>query len=250
MRKKGFQFSRCNTLLNQSPYIFWKYTLLCQSGHDEVFKMPEKTDAKSRFFDSGDWNRFWEAEVGGGSGIQKIVSKFRKHFDNEYVKRIITLKPSPNGKILEVGCGTAHCSHELGEKGYNSFALDYSPQAKILWNRKVANFIIADGFHIPFKSDSFDLVWNAGVLEHFSDPQPMLKEMIRVCKPGGLVCIIVPYIFDVLAYLRVYGEEKIFTKKKLKELLNDLDEVGIKVLYTCGGMLISGWGRKKSEVRT
>lgn len=208
--------------------------------------MPEKIDTKSKFFDNSDWNRFWEADMGGGSGIQRIISKFRKHFDNEYVKRIITLKPSPNGKILEVGCGTAHCTHKLGERGYSSFALDYSPQAKIFWNQKAAHFIIADGFHIPFKSDSFDLVWNAGVLEHFTDPQPMLKEMKRVCKPGGMVFIIVPYIFNIFAYLGIWGEERTFTKKMLKGLLKELDEVGIKVLYTCGGMLVSGWGRKRS----
>lgn len=211
--------------------------------------MPKKKDTKSKFFDSSDWDRFWEGETGGDSGIQKIISKFRKHFDNEYLKRIITLKPSPNGKILEVGCGTAHCTHKLSEKGYNSFALDYSPKAKIFWNQKAAHFIIADGFHIPFKSDSFELVWNAGVLEHFTDPQPMLKEMIRVCKPGGMVFIIVPYVFNILAPLRIWGEERTFTKKMLKGLLKDLDEVGVKVLYTCGGILINGWGRKKGSRR-
>ncbi|MEE9151263.1 MAG: class I SAM-dependent methyltransferase [Thermoplasmata archaeon] len=206
----------------------------------------DKNDTQSKFFDSSDWNRFWKAEVGGGLGIQKIVSKFRKHFDNEYVKQLTTLKPSVDGRILEVGCGTAHCAHKLGELGYSSFALDYSPQAKNFWDPKVANFIIADGFHLPIRSNSFDLVWNAGVLEHFSDPHPMLKEMIRVCKPGGMICVIVPYIFDILAHLRIYGEEKIFTKKTLRDLLRELDEVGIKVLYTCGGMLISGWGRKRT----
>jgi len=211
--------------------------------------MPEKKDTKSKYFDSSDWDRFWEGETGGDSGIQKIISKFRKHFDNEYLKRIITLKPSPNGKILEVGCGTAQCTHKLSEKGYNSFAMDYSPQARIFWNQEAAHFLIADGFHIPFKSDSFELVWNAGVLEHFTDPQPMLKEMIRVCKPDGMVFIIVPYVLNILAPLRIWGEERTFTKKMLKGLLKDLDEVGVKVLYTCGGILINGWGRKKEARR-
>lgn len=211
--------------------------------------MPKKKDTKSKYFDSSDWDRFWEGETGGDSGVQKIISIFRKHFDNEYLKRIITLKPSPNGKVLEVGCGTAQCTHKLSERGYNSFAMDYSPQARIFWNQKVAQFLIADGFHIPFKPDSFDLVWNAGVLEHFTDPQPMLKEMIRVCKPGGMVFIIVPYVLNILAPLRIWGEERTFTKKMLKGLLNELDEVGVKVLYTCGGILINGWGRKRGVRR-
>jgi SAM-dependent methyltransferase len=199
----------------------------------------------TEFFEKGDWDRFWEAEKGGGTSIQKVVSRFRTHFDNEYVKQVTFLAPSKDARILEVGCGTAYGTHRLGEMGYVSFAMDYSPQAANFWDRKAANFLIADGFHIPFKSDSFDLVWNAGVLEHFSDPQPMLNEMIRVCKPGGIVCVIVPYIFDVLAYMRVYGEEKIYTKSDVKILLRNLDDVGVKVFYLCAGMLICGWGRKR-----
>ena len=197
-----------------------------------------------KYFESSDWDRFWEDEGGESSALQKIISRFRIHFDNEYVRLITSLGTSKDGRILEVGCGTAYGTHRLGEMGYNAYALDYSPTAARFWDMKIANFAVADGFHLPFKSDSFDLVWNAGVMEHFSDAQPMLKEMIRVCKPGGVVCIIVPYVFDILAHMKVYGEEKIFTRKILKHELRELDDVGIKVLYTCAGMLIAGWGRK------
>ena len=197
-----------------------------------------------KYFESGDWDRFWEDEGGESSALQKLIGIFRLHFDNEYIRLITSLDTSKDGRILEVGCGTAYGTHRLGDMGYNAYALDYSPQAARFWDGKVANFAVADGFHLPFKSDSFDLIWNAGVMEHFSDAQPMLKEMIRVCKPEGIVCIIVPYIFDILAHMKVYGEEKIFTRKILKHELRELDDVGIKVLYTCAGMLIAGWGRK------
>jgi SAM-dependent methyltransferase len=220
-----------------------------QTKKNDAAIVASKEEKTSQFFEDTDWDQYWDAEVSGGSFLKKLVSIFRIHFDNEYVKHVTSLIPSTDVKILEVGCGTGYSAHKLGEMGYRSIALDYSPQAKIFWDREIANFFVADGFHIPFKSDSFDLVWNAGVLEHFPDPQPMLKEMIRVCKPGGTVCIIVPYIFDILAYLEVAGEENIFTKKKLKNELRELDDVGIKVLYTCAAMLISGWGRKRSEVK-
>jgi SAM-dependent methyltransferase/ribosomal protein S18 acetylase RimI-like enzyme len=202
---------------------------------------------KIKFFDSRDWDRYWADEMGEGSGAQKIVSRFRKHFDDEYVKQLRKLSSATDEKILEVGCGTGYSSHKLADIGNNVFALDYSPQAKNFWSKKLANFLVADGFHIPLKSNSFDLVWNAGVLEHFSNPQDMLREMIRVCKPNGTVCVFVPYIFDITAHLKLYGEENIFTKKKLKNELRELEDVGIKVLYKCGGMIICGWGRKKGK---
>jgi SAM-dependent methyltransferase/ribosomal protein S18 acetylase RimI-like enzyme len=202
---------------------------------------------KSKFFDSGDWDRYWVDEIGEGSTIQKIVGRFRKHFGDEYVKQLRNLSSTTGGKILEVGCGTAYSSLKLAETGHNVFAIDYSQMAKKFWNKGLATFLIADGFHIPYKSDSFGLVWNAGVLEHFSNPQEMLREMIRVCKPNGIVCVFVPYLLDFTAHLKLYGEENIFTKEKLKNELRELEYVGIKVLYKCGGMIICGWGRKKGK---
>jgi ubiquinone/menaquinone biosynthesis C-methylase UbiE len=39
-------------------------------------------------------------------------------------------------------------------------------------------------FEMPFKSESFDFVWNIGVIEHYDlkNIESILKEMIRVCK--------------------------------------------------------------------
>jgi len=212
------------------------------------FSPSYESNAKSKFFDSGDWDKYWKDEMGEGSGVQKIVSRFRKHFGDEYVRQLSDLPLETGRRILEVGCGTAYSTHKLAEAGRDTFAIDYSPIAKKFWNKGLATFLIADGFHIPYKSDSFDLVWNAGVLEHFSNPQDMLREMIRVCRPYGIVCVFVPYVFDITAHLKLYGEENIFTKKKLKDELRELEDVGIKVLFNCGGMIICGWGRKRRNI--
>jgi SAM-dependent methyltransferase len=45
----------------------------------------------------------------------------------------------------------------------------------------------ADIHRLPFGDDTFDLVVNQAVLEHLSDPGTATSEMIRVCKPGGLI---------------------------------------------------------------
>jgi len=41
--------------------------------------------------------------------------------------------------------------------------------------------------HLPFRGNSFDLVFNAGVIEHFINHLAPLKEMIRVTKTGRYV---------------------------------------------------------------
>ena len=40
---------------------------------------------------------------------------------------------------------------------------------------------------LPFESQSIELVLSGGLLEHFPDPKPVLREMLRVLRPGGVL---------------------------------------------------------------
>ena len=56
---------------------------------------------------------------------------------------------------------------------------------------------------LPFSDASFDLVAAYTVIEHVPDPEAMLREMIRVARPGGTVTIVSPHLLSPLASLRV-----------------------------------------------
>ncbi len=47
---------------------------------------------------------------------------------------------------------------------------------------------------IPFTENSFDFIFSSHVLEHCCDVIKVLKEFIRVLKPGGLVILILPHM--------------------------------------------------------
>ena len=51
------------------------------------------------------------------------------------------------------------------------------------------DFRTGDGTALEAVNGSFDWVWCGDVLHHILDTQGALKEMIRVCRPGGLVVI-------------------------------------------------------------
>jgi len=44
-----------------------------------------------------------------------------------------------------------------------------------------------DGFSLPFKDESFDVVYSEGVIEHFPIDRStqMIREHARVCRTGG-----------------------------------------------------------------
>lgn len=57
--------------------------------------------------------------------------------------------------------------------------------------------IKGSGFCLPFKDNSFDVVYSEGVIEHFpiDQSQGMITEHVRACRWGGLVVISVPNKF-------------------------------------------------------
>lgn len=48
---------------------------------------------------------------------------------------------------------------------------------------------VASIYDLPFESDKFDFVHAGQILCHLDQPLKALKEMIRVCKPGGIVAV-------------------------------------------------------------
>lgn len=47
-------------------------------------------------------------------------------------------------------------------------------------------FKVADIYNLPYEEGEFDIVMSFGVLEHFEDIAPPVREMCRVLKSGGI----------------------------------------------------------------
>ena len=95
-----------------------------------------------------------------------------------------------HGNILDVGCGLGH---------YLEFRSDVKG---VDINPKVVAACIARGLDVsvmpldllPFNDMSFDAVLLDNVLEHIAQPAPLISEIKRILKPGGLCLIGVPGI--------------------------------------------------------
>lgn len=81
---------------------------------------------------------------------------------------------------LEVGCG------ELAKGDVN---VDLFPEASILHRggkplstHTIRNFVKADAQHLPFMNETFEEARASHVIEHVSNPELLLTEMLRVTK--------------------------------------------------------------------
>lgn len=89
---------------------------------------------------------------------------------NDLLKEAHDYEPK---RVLEVGSGSELISAFLAKQGYEVTLLDISPIAidiaKRLFSQMQVSgtFVVSDLFRMPFETETFDLVWNAGVLEHF-----------------------------------------------------------------------------------
>ena len=91
---------------------------------------------------------------------------------------------SEGDKILDIG--TKSGEHLAGVPGQvTAIDLTIEPTADI-------EYALADGRELPFADDCFDYVTAAQVLEHVSDKQAMLDEVVRVLKPDGVFLVAFP----------------------------------------------------------
>jgi len=96
-------------------------------------------------------------------------------------------------------------------------------------------FHVGDVYHLPFRSDSFDIVTAMVVLEFVKDPKRALVEIVRCIKPGGSIIVGALDRLDPLNQQRIargkepYASAHMFSAKELGELLCGYGSVQVQV---------------------
>jgi ubiquinone/menaquinone biosynthesis C-methylase UbiE len=103
---------------------------------------------------------------------------------------------APGVSILDVGCGPGTITLDFAARvapgrvvGVDSAAaaIDAATAEAASQGATNVEFAVADLYALEFADDTFDIVHAHQVLQHVPDPVGALREMRRVCKPGGIV---------------------------------------------------------------
>ncbi len=105
----------------------------------------------------------------------------------------------PGMDLLDVGCGpgtiTMDLADLLGPTGRvtalerTAGALDLAREEAGRRGTTNVHFTVADVQELGLPDDSFDVVHAHQVLQHVDQPVQALREMRRVCRPGGIVAV-------------------------------------------------------------
>jgi ubiquinone/menaquinone biosynthesis C-methylase UbiE len=99
-------------------------------------------------------------------------------------------------RILDIGCGPGTITLDLAALVAPGNVVGIEKvEAPLLAARAAAAarsdettvFQLGDALSLPFENASFDVVHAHQVLQHLTDPVTALREMMRVCRPGGWI---------------------------------------------------------------
>ncbi|MDF6065717.1 methyltransferase domain-containing protein [[Kitasatospora] papulosa] len=102
----------------------------------------------------------------------------------------------PGQTVLDVGCGPGTITADIAALvapgrvtavDTSTGVLDRAAEAAAERGVDNVGFTTADVHCLDFPDDSFDVVHAHQVLQHVGDPVQALREMRRVCRPGGVV---------------------------------------------------------------
>jgi ubiquinone/menaquinone biosynthesis C-methylase UbiE len=101
---------------------------------------------------------------------------------------------SPEHHVLDVGCGPGTITGDLAARVAHVTAVEHTSEALDLARTQLADrtnvsYVVTDAHSLDLPDDTFDVVHAHQVLQHVADPVQALREMRRVCKPGGLVAV-------------------------------------------------------------
>jgi 2-polyprenyl-3-methyl-5-hydroxy-6-metoxy-1,4-benzoquinol methylase len=150
--------------------------------------------------------------------------------------------PQPGEHVLDVGCGTGQFVVKIARQVQHATGMDLTPamldQARVYQSRSGVTNVswqLADSTALPAEDACYDLVVSRSMFHHAADPVATLREMRRVCKPGGRVAVMdlapdstkAP-AFDAIELLRDPSHARTLTTAELRQLGNDLDmkEIG------------------------
>jgi SAM-dependent methyltransferase len=137
--------------------------------------------------------------------------------------------------VLDVGCGMGRFADVVSRWGGKVIGIDLSLAVEAahanLGSRENVRILQADLFRLPFRPETFDLVYSLGVLHHTPDCQKAFRQLVPLVRPGGRLCVWV--YAKVGPWQEVAGLYRRVTVRMPPRLLHALCHLAVPWYHMC-----------------
>ena len=158
--------------------------------------------------------QFWErapcGSLDAGAAEEGSLEFFeeveRQRYDgDDFMRDVIGFDRWAGKNVLEVGCGLCTDLLQFARGGAEVYAIDLTEKGANLTRKRLTLYglrgriSVGDSEHLPFENDYFDLVYSWGVIHHTPNTEAAAREIVRVCKPGGRIMVMLYHRRSLLA---------------------------------------------------
>ena len=144
------------------------------------------------------WDQYWTQKKDAKGKVYDTVAEFyRKFIIKPSLTHFMSKYFAPGAQVLHAGCGSGQVDLDIAQR-ISITAMDISESALEFYRKTHGagcKTILGSVFDIPLESNTFDGVYNLGVMEHFTtdEIQRALLEFKRVLKPKGRIVLFWPH---------------------------------------------------------
>jgi ubiquinone/menaquinone biosynthesis C-methylase UbiE len=131
--------------------------------------------------------------------LSRVYDYINPFFWNEEMRSdaLSMINIKQDDRVLDVGCGTGFSIEGLVQysdyiQGIDQSAHQLEKAFEKFGEQESVELHQGDAERLPFRDDSFDVVWSSGSIEYWPNPVETLQEIRRITKPGNQVLIVGP----------------------------------------------------------
>jgi 2-polyprenyl-3-methyl-5-hydroxy-6-metoxy-1,4-benzoquinol methylase len=188
-----------------------------------VFTNPRPDDKSlSKYYESPD---YLSHHSHGMNPVQLVYQELRRiNIRNKFslIKKLV-----PNGRLLDIGCGTGEVLNYFKKKKWEVKGIEPSRSARDFAIQKYGLDIEDESGLKKLQKDSFDIISMWHVLEHVSDLHERIHIIYDLLKPSGYLIIALPNLnsWDAEYYKKYWAAFDVprhlshFSERTLKKLV-------------------------------
>lgn len=148
----------------------------------------------------------FDGETDQGEQLKSVYSQWADQYDHDNDHKLGTVSQpmtvemlsrhltNTNAAIMDVGCGTGLVGHHLAAAGFTTYdgtdiSADMMQHARIRGYRNLLELV--PNTPLPVSDGAYDATLCVGVFTHGHLGPEGIDELVRITKPGGLVCFTV-----------------------------------------------------------